>query len=339
MFTIMIILTILLYLVVVMSASVVPRHSRLSVFERNRRSKTGDKDASIDEDREKTAEDISGVLRVIGALALVVFILVVLTTFGWLFGALVAVAGVLSYGSVARFRPIHDASQRLYERYEMAIIKFILQYHHIFKLFRGVPQQHDRDNIYISSREEFLYTVDHLPMLLDKHERKLIHHGLEFATVTVESVMTPRSVMDVVKSDDLLGPLLLDELHKTGHSRFPVIGEDVDHVLGVLYIHNLLQLGDKRTRKASELMTTPVHYIKENQTLDHALAAFIQTRHHMFIVVNEYRETVGVLTLEDTIEALLGRKIVDEFDAHEDLRAVAARNPRGNNEPEQHTDV
>jgi CBS domain containing-hemolysin-like protein len=86
-------------------------------------------------------------------------------------------------------------------------------------------------------------------------------------------------------------------------------------------------------------MKPRVLYIREDQTLQHALAAFLRTHHHLFIVVNEFRETVGLVTLEDVIEALLGRKIIDEFDAHDDLRAVALRNPRDNNEPEKGQDV
>jgi len=69
------------------------------------------------------------------------------------------------------------------------------------------------------------------------------------------------------------------------------------------------------------------------------LAAFIDTRHHLFIVINELRETVGLLTLEDVIEKLIGRRIVDEDDNHEDLRSIAARNAAGNNIPEDHVDV
>jgi CBS domain containing-hemolysin-like protein len=86
-------------------------------------------------------------------------------------------------------------------------------------------------------------------------------------------------------------------------------------------------------------MDPKVYYIHEDQTLEHALAAFLKTHHHLFVVVNEYRETVGILCLEDVIEALLGRKIVDEFDAHDDLRAVAAHNPRSNNSSSKSHDV
>ena len=334
----MVIATALLYGLVVMFASIVPFRSRFSVYERVRRSKEGDVAISRDIQREDTADDVAGVLRVVGALALVVFILLSLTTFGWLFGSFAAVAGVLLYGPVARLQPIHRTCQHLYERIEKPVLDFIVQHHGIFKFFRSVPRD-ARGDVYIASREELLYTIEHLPQILSRDEQKLIRHGLEFSSVSVESVMTPRSVMDVIQKDEVLGPLILDELHKTGHNRFPVIDGDVDHVIGVLYTRNLLTLHDKKTHRAEELMSTPVHYIKENQTLDHALAAFLRTHHHLFIVVNEYRETVGILTLEDTIEALLGRKIVDEFDAHDDLRAVAARNPRGNNEPAKHTDV
>lgn len=339
MLTFMICLTVLLYAVVVLCASVVPRRSRYSVFERGRRGRESEQAIALEDKRERTAEDISGVLRVVGTLALVMFILLTLTTFGWLFGSIAAVAGVLLYGQVARMRTVHDTAQRLYESYEGVLLDFVLRHHGVFRFFRGVPQAHAQDAVYIASREELLYTVDHLPKILTRDEQKLIRHGLEFSGVTVESVMTPRSVMDVVKKDELLGPLMLDELHKTGHSRFPVYDGDVDHIVGILYVRNLMQLHDKKTHKASELMTVPVHYIKEDQTLDHALAAFLRTHHHLFVVVNEYRETVGLLSLEDTIEALLGRKIVDEFDTHEDLRAVASRNPRGNNAPAKHTDV
>ena len=86
-------------------------------------------------------------------------------------------------------------------------------------------------------------------------------------------------------------------------------------------------------------MEKRVFYIREDQTLQHALNAFIRTHHHLFVVVNEYRETVGVLSLEDVMEALLGHEIVDEFDAHDDLRKVAERNPRKNNQPTGHTNV
>lgn len=80
-------------------------------------------------------------------------------------------------------------------------------------------------------------------------------------------------------------------------------------------------------------MDKEVCFIREDQMLDEALAAFLKTQKLLFIVINEFRETVGILSLEDVMEALLGQKITDEFEQHSSLRAVAERNPRKNNSP------
>lgn len=151
--------------------------------------------------------------------------------------------------------------------------------------------------------------------------------------------MTPRAVVDTVNKKDLLGPLTLDTLYKTGHSRLPVMDGDIDHIVGVLHIQDLLKVSVDNTPTAEQAMEQRVYYIREDHTLDRALAAFLRTHHHLFVVINAYRETVGVMTLEDVMEALLGHKIIDEFDAHDNLRAVAARNPHGNNTPKVHTDI
>ena len=72
-------------------------------------------------------------------------------------------------------------------------------------------------------------------------------------------------------------------------------------------------------------MEVGVNYIHEDQTLNHALSAFLRTHHHLFIVINKSRETVGLLTLNDVIQQMIGRKIIDEFDSHDNLVAVAMR--------------
>ena len=149
--------------------------------------------------------------------------------------------------------------------------------------------------------------------------------------------MIPRTMIDSIGKDEVLGPIVLDGLYKTGHSRFPVIDGDIDHVVGMLYVQDLVTISNaKKSQKSyhvTDAMEHAVCYIREDQSLQQALAAFIKTRHHLFIVINQYRETVGLLSLEDALEALLGKKINDEFDTHEDLRKVAERNPRGNNSP------
>ena len=101
----------------------------------------------------------------------------------------------------------------------------------------------------------------------------------------------------------------------------------------------LLLLQQKTSQSARQAMEKKIYYINQSQTLQHALAAFLSTRHHLFIVVNGYRETAGIITLEDVLEALIGSKIVDEFDTHDDLRVVADRHAKRNNSSPNSTDV
>ena len=123
--------------------------------------------------------------------------------------------------------------------------------------------------------------------------------------------------------DEFLGPLVLDDLHKKGHSRFPVIQGDIDHIVGMLRIQDLLTIDCKsKSYRAEKVMSRDIYYIDKDQTLSYALAAFLKTQHHLFIVINEIRETVGLLSLGDVMEELLGRKIDNEFDSDEELRKV-----------------
>lgn len=190
----------------------------------------------------------------------------------------------------------------------------------------------------VYSHEELLNLVAQSPGVLSKDQIARLGANLAFDDRRVSDIMTPVSVIDTISADDVLGPLVLDQLHKSGHSRFPVIEGDIHHVVGILYMRELIDL---RTAKKTvrSAMNARVFYVREDQDLEHALHAFLRTHHHLFIVVNEYRETVGLLSLEDVVEALIGKKIVDEFDRFDDLRAVAESNPRGNNQPKKFEDV
>lgn len=335
----MLVLAAIVYGVLLVAAGVEPSRSRLSSFELKRRQKQPQKTVEIDVLRERHFQTIRACLWVLVGLLLVLFVLLLVAALGWIVGVALAVAGVLGYVAIAHVPSVRTRSQRLYDKYELQLLQFIDQHSRWFTYVRGVAMSLPQPEAKIDSREEFLHVVARSGTLLTTQERQLIESGLGFNEKTVNSIMTPRSVIDSIPKDELLGPLILDELHKTGHSRFPVTDGDIDHVVGVLHLRDMVLLQSKRSVKALTAMKTPVYYIKETQTLQQALGAFLKTHHLLFVVVNEYRETVGIITLEDVIEALLGRKIIDEFDAHEDLRAVATRNPHKNNQPRQHHDV
>lgn len=323
--------------VLVVIASMVPRRSILSTYELERRREQGNKSAADELKREVLIGDVMSLKRVAEAVLLVLAVLAATAAFGVLIGPLVSVVIALFYGRIATLDVIHAGAERLYERYESALITMIDRQPVITKVLRTISIADKSSEI--SSREELEHLVDESGAILTNDERKLITNGLHFNDKTVEQIMTPRSVIDTIEKSELIGPLTLDQLHRTGHSRFPVIDGDIDHVVGMLYIKELLTLGDKKSQTAAQAMEKKVYYINQEQTLQHALAAFIKTRHHLFVVVNGYRETAGILTLEDVMEALLGREIVDEYDVHDDLRIVAERSARDNNNPPHATNV
>lgn len=339
MFTLLLILTVFFTFLLLIVAGVRPLRTTLSVFELERRNQAGDDTARILLRREQLLPDIMSLQRVLGALLLVIVVLLSVATFGWFIGTVLAVIVALEYGAVARLPSLRRLAQKLYRRIEPSVLDIAERYPAVFKFLRSVPFEGMTVDRAIDSREELQHIVANSGTVLSPDEKKVIVHSLTFSQKLVSTVMTPRSVIDSIKKSEFLGPLTLDDLHKTGHSRLPVVDGDIDHVIGVLHLQSLLALDIKRSVTAEKAMEPRVFYIRQDQTLQHALAAFLRTHHHLFIVVNEFRETVGLLTLEDVIEALLGRKIIDEFDTHDDLRVVALRNPRANNHPEKREDV
>lgn len=244
----------------------------------------------------------------------------------------------LFYQKLSAVTAVADAATRLYERGESWLVEVVLRNDRVFRLLRNVPIDFGSSTTF-ASRDELQHMVVDSQDVLTPNEKKLITSNLTFSQKKVSDIMTPRNVINTINKDELIGPLMLDTLHKTGHSRFPVLDGDIDHVVGMLYIHELVTLTDKKTHRAESVMEKRVYYINEDQTLDKALAAFLKTHHHLFVVLNGYRETAGVLSLEDVIEAMIGRKITDEYDLDEDLRAVAMKSGAENNNSPYGIDV
>lgn len=153
-------------------------------------------------------------------------------------------------------------------------------------------------------------------------EIDLLTHALSFGDKTVADAMVPKRVVVDVNVADSVGPVLMGELHRSGHSRFPVYESRHDHLVGVLYLHDLVEI--KHTGMVRDIMRPKVMYVHENFTLYQTLQAFVKTKQHLFVVVNEFEEYVGIITIEDVLERVIGKLIVDEFDTYDDLRAVAA---------------
>ena len=310
-----------------------PKTSSHSQFELRRRSGLGDEKAKILLRQREFLRDIISLQRAVASLCLVILSAISVYLFNWAAGLILSIIIALEVGAVARISLWQKYSQQLYEKYEPLILTTIERHQVILSLIRSVSPVVG-DSRVVESKEELLEMLAQSSGAISPSEKKLITNGLKFNDMKVEEIMTPRSMIESVPMNELLGPLVLDDLHKKGYSRFPVIDGDIDHVVGMLRIQDLLTIDRKaKSHRAETVMSKDVYYIRENQTLQHALAAFLKTQHHLFIVVNEFRETVGLLSLEDVIEALLGQEIIDEYDVYGDIRKVATANPQKNNLP------
>lgn len=154
-------------------------------------------------------------------------------------------------------------------------------------------------------------------------EIDMLVHALSFGDRYVSEILVPKRVVKSVASTEAVGPILMADLHKSGHSRFPVYEGSHDNVVGVLYLHDLVAA--KQTGTVAEVMKHKLLYVHEDFTLYDTLQAFLKTKQHLFLVVNSFEEYVGIITIEDILEQMIGKPIVDEFDAYDDLRAVAAK--------------
>ncbi len=324
MFTFLLVLTIITTMLLILLSAMAPQRSAMSHYELQRRVDEGDKEAKENHRRQLLLSDVISILRVKKALLLVVSGFLLVATFGWGLGVVLALIVALFYGAIAQLGIIRVAGGNIYNALEPHLLKMIERAPFIFSLIRSRNDPNVDFNL--DSRQELQYLIDQSKDVLSSDEKKLVVHALSFSDKVVRTVMTPVSEISSIKKSEFIGPLTLDELHKTGHSHLPVIAQDIDHVIGILHLQNLLALDTKRSMTAEKAMETRVLYLRYDQPLQQALAAFLKTHQHLFIVVDEDKKTVGVVTLNDIIEVLIGRIIIDDFDGHESLRAVSARN-------------
>ena len=322
----------------VLVASFHPVRPPYSLAELKRRSKKSDSYV-LELDRYELYPALVTLLRSVRALLLVIIVCLLVGAFGWAGGILSSIVVAIGYPMLGRLKSVSKGGQQLYIKIEPRLLDFAARFEKVFHALREPGTVVHEVPHRLHSREDLAELIERSGDVVGDHEKALLVAALAFPDKTVDSIMTPRSVVDFIKKGEFLGPLVLDELHALGHSRLPVIDEDLDHVVGMLHLRDLLSLDVKRSATAEKAMEPKVFYIREDDMLEHALSAFIRTRHHLFIVINKNRETVGLLTLEDVMETLIGRRIVDEDDIHADLRAVAAQEGVSNNKAPGHVDL
>lgn len=238
---------------------------------------------------------------------------------GFWLGGLLAIASYILLEIFRRFRPWQRLAQKTFSRYEPAIATIVTK---LDFLLRFMAQPIEKVTSPFFSKTELANIIAHDHHILNDDEKLLLSRALEYSEQTISTVMTPKRKIDYVKASETLGPIVLDRLHKTGHSRFPVVKSDLSSVVGTLFLNDLVPL-KPQLKHVADAMKPQVLYVHQDKSLEHVLQAFFRTKHHLFLVVDETQAVVGLVTIEDVLEYLFGRKITDEFDAYEDRHAVA----------------
>lgn len=158
---------------------------------------------------------------------------------------------------------------------------------------------------------------------IEEDESTVIENLLRLDNITAEEVLTPRSVVFALEKN-LTVRQALDENENINFSRIPIYKETLDEVTGLVRRYNLINSkAEDKFDVTMEELSEPVHVVNEKESIGHILDEFVRRREHLFIVKDEFGQFVGIITLEDAIETLLGVEIVDETDSVVDMRKLA----------------
>ena len=158
------------------------------------------------------------------------------------------------------------------------------------------------------------------------HEARVIRNVLSLENKTARSVMTPRSVVFALRAESTAGHTAKNpELNR--YSRVPVYAHnDHEDLVGVVHRMDILTaVANDEFEKSIEQLMRPIHFVADTAALDELLRNFLERRQHLSAVIDEFGGLAGIVTLEDVLEEILGREIIDESDQVMDLRAFAQK--------------
>ncbi len=196
-------------------------------------------------------------------------------------------------------------------------VSYVLaRFTHFLQMYSGLTE----DKIMLTEDElKTLAEVGEEHGTLQKDEKEMIHSIFEFGQTTVKEVMIPRTDMVVVDTSTTLSKLMRLVKIKL-HSRIPVFKDEIDNIIGILYVKDLLPYLSKGKKGQLDLqkLARPAYFVPEQKKIDELLREFQEEHIHMALVVDEYGGISGLVTLEDIIEEIVG-EIQDEYDRESPL--------------------
>lgn len=160
---------------------------------------------------------------------------------------------------------------------------------------------------------------------IEEDEARVIANLMALNKIGVGQVMTPRTVCVMLQQDMNIDEAL-ERCVQTPHSRFPVYGENPDDMKGLVLRRMMADRArEQRGHEPLKSILRPIQVVPEAASVDNIMWKFLSTGQHMFLVVDEYGGTAGVVTFEDAIETMIGHEIVDETDRVVDMQHLARK--------------
>ena len=190
---------------------------------------------------------------------------------------------------------------------------------------RLLPQSKDEGNY---SAEE-LQTIASLSLKsgeIEADQERIITNVLELQSKIVRQVMTPRTVTFSLNEHLTVAEAMNLSSEVNSHSRVPVYDNEPDNVTGIIMRKDvLLAAAENNLQLPLSKLMHPVHFVPETAPLNRILIEFFDRRQHLFVVVDEYGSMTGIISMEDILEEIVGREIIDESDKTRDMRELARK--------------
>ena len=159
--------------------------------------------------------------------------------------------------------------------------------------------------------------------VIDEKESDVIENILNLDNIKVAEVLTPRSVVFALDENITIKEIIETKEDIFKFSRIPVFHESIEEVVGLVMTKRIFQQALKDDSVTLGSIKKKIFSINENVPVSKALDLFIAKKDHMFLVMDNYDQTEGIITLEDCVETILGVEIVDESDSTVDMRELA----------------
>jgi CBS domain containing-hemolysin-like protein len=192
------------------------------------------------------------------------------------------------------------------------------------------------DHTGLYEREDLVSLIEQLQTQHDsrfsEEELEIAKRALSFDEFEVSSILTPKKSVKSALADDTVGPVLIDELHKSQQDHILVRQSAKGEFVGTL---NYKHLNLHSSGKVKDYMDASINYVHEDDSLSQALKTFFDTNNALFVVVNNAEEYIGIVTIENILKQLLGHMPGEDFDQHSNPAAVVARHKKARKADEE----